>query len=234
MIKAAWVGFFISLTFWAPAQTFEVSGLQESYKGTIGETIKAPIRFKNTSDKPVTLIIRKLHEEIGSTQKNFFCLDNNCSDEQIEDFILKVDPGQVINGFQVALEGGLVRGVSLVRYLAFNRSNPNQAVEFDLNFSVEEKAEKEDIYQSRFITLHDVYPNPAIDHAFVNYKILNDRIQAKIRVHNLLGNIVGEYELSASENMMRITTAEFNAGIYFYTLYVDNESVMTRKLIVKK
>ena len=48
------------------------------------------------------------------------------------------------------------------------------------------------------------------------------------------GNIVGEYDLNPSETLLRIKTEDLNAGIYFYTLYLDNESVMTRKLIVKK
>ena len=55
-------------------QSFEMTGLQEGYKGTIGDIVRAPIRFKNISEKPIVLVIRKLHEQIGSTQKNFFCL----------------------------------------------------------------------------------------------------------------------------------------------------------------
>jgi hypothetical protein len=73
-----------------------------------------------------------------------------------------------------------------------------------------------------------------VDYAFVDYSLTSDRVKAKIRVHNILGNIVGEYDLTTAESLMRIKTEELTAGIYFYTLYVDNESVMTRKLIVKK
>jgi hypothetical protein len=68
----------------------------------------------------------------------------------------------------------------------------------------------------------------------VDYKILNDRIKAKLVVHNLLGNVVGEYSLPILENFVRVKTDDLSAGIYFYTLYVDDESVMTRKLIVRK
>jgi hypothetical protein len=218
---------------WAVAQSFEVSGLQDSYKGTIGDVIKAPLRLKNITDKPITLVVRKLTEQIGSTQKNFYCIGANCLDQKVEDFVVRIEPGQAFEGFQIGLDGGLVPGVSSVTYIAFNKSIPGQVFEFEVNFSVDEKL-KENIYQSRHIQLHDVYPNPAIDHAFVNYKVLNDRIIAKIRVHNLLGNIVAEYDLGASENFIRIRTEDLSSGIYFYTLYVDNESVMTRKLIVRK
>lgn len=225
---------FLLLGSWASAQGFEVASLQEFYKGLIGETIKAPIRFKNTTDKPITLIIRKVNSEMGSTQKNFFCLDNNCFDHTGADYFLKLDPGQVISNFQIALEAGLVSGESSFKFLAFNKALPGHTVEFELNFEIEEKPEKQSIYSSRSITLHDVYPNPVIDHAVVDYRITNDQVKAKILVHNILGNVVGEYSLPALENLVRVKTDDLTAGIYFYTLYVDNESVMTRKLIVRK
>ncbi|HEX6892980.1 MAG TPA: T9SS type A sorting domain-containing protein [Chryseolinea sp.] len=216
------------------AQSFEVSSLQESYKGYIGEAIRAPLRFKNTSDKAITLIIRNVDAQIGSSQKNYFCLDNNCLDNKVEDFIVKIEAGQVLNTFQVVLEAGLVSGESTLHYVAFNKLNPGHSVEFDLNFIVEEKPEKQNIYNSRFITLHDVYPNPVVDQAVVDYKVNNDQVKAKIVVHNILGNVVGEFSLPAMENFVRFRTDDLSAGIYFYTLYVENEGVITRKLIVRK
>ena len=215
-------------------QGFEIISLQESYKGTIGEMIKAPIRFKNTSDKSITLIIRKVSDEIGSTQKNFLCVDANCLDQRADDHIIKVEVGQTLSTVQVALEAGLVSGLSSVKYVVYNKSSPSQSIEFEVNFAVEERAEKQSIYTSKYITLKDVYPNPVVDLALVDYKILNDNIKAKIIIHNILGNNQGEYELSSFENLLRIPADNLNAGIYFYTLYINNEGVLTRKLIVRK
>jgi hypothetical protein len=127
-----------------------------------------------------------------------------------------------------------VSGESSLRYVAFNKYNPGHVVEFDLNFIVEEKPEKQNLYSSRLITLHDVYPNPVVDQAVVDYKMNNDQVKAKIVVHNILGNVVGEYSLPSSENFVRVRTDDLSAGIYFYTLYVENEGVITRKLIVRK
>ena len=215
-------------------QGFEIAPIQESYRGMIGETIKAPLRFKNTSEKPITLIIRKVYEQIGSTQKKYFCIDNNCLDAKVEDYILKVEPGQTVTNFYVALDAGLNQNESTLRYLAYNKSNPGQSLEVDLNFSVEEKPDKATIYNSRHITVYDVYPNPAVEIANLAYKLTSDQVKAKILVHNILGNIIGEYALSSLETLVRIKTEDLSPGIYFYTLYVENEGVMTRKLIVKK
>jgi hypothetical protein len=221
------------ISFAASAQSFEVTGIQENYKGLIGETIKAPLLFKNTSDKTVTLIIRKVSSELGSTQKNYFCIDGNCLDQKVEDHIVKVEPGQTLTSFNVSLEAGLVATTSSVKYIAYNKSNPTESQEIDLQFVVEEKPERQTIYTSRHISIHDVYPNPVNDHAFVDYRVLNDKIKAKIIIHNILGSPVGEYELPVLESKVKIRGDDLTAGIYFYTVYIDNEGVMTRKLIVK-
>lgn len=224
----------ISFSYGLAAQGFEITGLQESYKGTIGDVIKAPLNFKNNGTKPVTLIIRKASSQIGTSQKNYFCQDARCLDENVEDFIVKVEPGQTLGSIDVALEAGLVPGLSSVRYIVYSKSNPGESLDIELNFIVEEKPEKADIYTSRSITLQDVYPNPTSDLAFVDYKIAQDNEKVRIILHNVLGNSVGEYELSPLETKAKIQTAELNAGIYFYTLYVNGDAVMTRKLVVKK
>ena len=216
------------------AQSFELIGLQETYRGIIGETIKVPIRFKNHTDKAITLVIRKISNQIGTTQKNFYCIDNNCLDQRTEDLVLKVEPDQMLPSLQVALEAGLAQGASTIKYIAFNKHNLSDSFEFDLNFLVEEKPEKQDIYSSNLIMLHDVYPNPVTDQAYVDYSILDSHIKAKIMIHNILGNAIEEYPLPASENKVKIRADILNSGIYFYTLYIDNEGVVTRKLIVKK
>lgn len=215
-------------------QGFEVVSLQESYKGLIGETVKAPVRFKNTTDKTITLIIRKVNAQIGSTQKSFYCLGNDCFDPKVEDYILKVEPGQTVSSFHVALDAGLVPGLSTVKYLVFNKLQPTATLEFDVNFFVDEKPEKQTIYNSKDIILKDVYPNPIVENAFIDYRLQSDNVKAKIIVHDILGNIVGEYPLPASESLIRIKTEGLASGIYFYTLYINDTAVMTRKIMMRR
>lgn len=216
------------------AQNFEIVSLQESYKGSIGEVIKAPLQLKNNTSRPLTLIIRKSVVQIGTSQRNYFCDSGICLSEGVEEYILKIDPAQTISHFQVALEAGLVPGISSIKYLISNRANANESLEIEVNFLVEEKIAPTHIYSSRIIKLEEVYPNPSSDYAYVNYKVLNDNARAKMILRNVLGTPVGEYDLPVSESRVKIKTEDLNAGIYFYTLYVDNKAVMTRKLVVRK
>lgn len=229
-----WLACIWSITFELPAQSFEVGSLQEVYKGYIGETVKVPLHLTNTTDKPVTLLIRRIGANLGGTQKNYLCPDNNCLDQRIEDFTIRLAPGETLNNFQIALEAGLADGASSVKYLVINRYNPSDNMEFDLHFAVSERSDRESVFSSPHIVLHDIYPNPIVDYAFVNYEMANDEVEAKIIIHNILGNPIDEYNLPSAENKVKIRAESMGAGIYFYTLYLDNEGVVTRKLIVKK
>lgn len=234
MRKVYWLLLITSIAFEAGAQSFEIGSLQDVYKSSIGETIKVPLKFTNSSEKPITLILRKINSSLGGTQKTYFCPDNSCLDQRTGDYAFRMEPQETLTTLQIALEAGLANGISSARFVVFNKYNPIENIEFDLQFSVEERSGKQDIYISPHISLHDVYPNPVTDYGFINYSVTNDAIEAKIVIHNILGNPIDEYALPSSENKVKIRAESMNAGIYFYTLYLDNEGVITRKLIVKK
>ena len=234
MRKILWLVFLWSLALQAPAQSFEMEAVQEVYKGQIGETVKVPLKLTNPSDKPVSLIIRRISSALGGTQKSYFCPENTCLDQEVEDFLVRLGPHETLSDFHIALDAGLANGISSAKYFIFNRNNPSEALEFDLNFAVEERSAKADIFTHPQIIIHDVYPNPIVDYAFINYNMTSDDVEAKIVIHNILGNPIDEYNLPSAENKVKIRAESMNAGIYFYTLYLDNEGLVTRKLIVKK
>jgi hypothetical protein len=103
----------IALAASARAQSFEVSGIQDNYKAFIGETIKAPVRIRNTTDKPIFLTVKKISAQIGGTQRNYYCLDNNCLDQRTEEYTLRLEPDQVVNSLHIAVEAGLARWLTV-------------------------------------------------------------------------------------------------------------------------
>lgn len=234
MRRLLWSVVLTFLAFGLAAQSFEIGELQEVYKAHIGELVRVPVRVTNTTDKHLTLVIRRLSANLGGTQKNYYCPNDDCLDQRVEDFLIRLEPNETLTNFEIGLDAGLANGASSVKYVVFNHYNTAENVEFDLNFTVEERTAKQDIFTHPHIVLHDVYPNPVVDYAFVEYDMTNDEIEAKIVIHNILGSTIDEYDLPAAENRVKIRAESMNAGIYFYTLYLDNEGVVTRKLIVKK
>jgi hypothetical protein len=225
---------FSSLTFLASAQQFEIGVTAETYKGYVGDQILVPLFVKNTSTRTLTLVLKRTDNQIGGTQRNILCPDGQCQEFSGEEFIIRLEPGQSVANLSLGIDAGLVPGNSRVRYTIFNKSNPNDAFDLDLFFSVEEKPAKTSIFSSRQITMHEIYPNPVSDVAFIDYRLANNQAKAKIIIHNILGSALSEYDLTSQDTRVKIRVDEMAAGVYFYTLYLDNESVMTRKLVVKR
>ena len=221
---------FALLWTFSQAQQFDVIYNTEAIKTSIGETVQSNLRLRNNDTKTLTLAIRKLPSSLGSTQRTQICVKDVCAEE----VTVKVEPGQILNDVLVSFYSGLSSGLSASRFIVYNKSNPSESYEFDLNFSIEEPEERRSIYTSSLITLHDVYPNPAVELAQVDYKIHELKPSYIVIIRNLLGNIVGKYTLDPSEGKLKMRTDDMNTGIYFFSLYIDNESVMTHKMMVKK
>src|SRR5688572_32172956 len=103
MRRLLWLIFSTCMVFDLCAQSFEIGEIQDVYKGYIGETVKVPLTFTNTTERPLTLIIRRISSNLGGTQKNYFCPDNDCLDQRVEDFLIRLEPRQSLTDFQIAL-----------------------------------------------------------------------------------------------------------------------------------
>lgn len=218
----------------ALAQGFDLVDSQDTYQAAVSETLRIPLKIKNTTDKPQFYIIRKGNNDLGGTQKGYFCLDKNCLEAGIDEFSKRIEPGETLSGLYYSLETGLITGQSNLKFEIFIRGNPLGLIQHQVNINIDEHRAKSFVFQSKDITIQDVYPNPVTDQAFIDYKIHTESMKAKVVIHNILGSSIGDYELPNSESKIKITTDDFTSGVYFYTVYLDNNGVLTRKLIVRK
>ncbi len=92
--------------------------------------------------------------------------------------------------------------------------------------------QEEILHEESGIKVNKIYPNPASDYAYIDYQI-SESIKAKITVRNLLGRIVGEYDLSKQENQIKMNVSDLESGVYFYTLSINGKSIKAKKLIVE-
>ena len=233
-IKSIWITAFLLIGVAGYSQSFEWMDRTEAINSSISQTIKIPIKIKNTTDKAQFYIIRKGNNDLGGTQKGYFCLDKNCLEAGIDEFSKRIEPGETLSGLYYSLETGLITGQNSLKFEIFVRGNPQGLLHHQVNINIDEHRAKSFVFQSKDITIQDVYPNPVTDQAFIDYKIHNESMKAKVVIHNILGSSIGDYELPNSESRIKITTDDFTSGVYFYTVYLDNNGVLTRKLIVRK
>lgn len=217
-------------------QSFEIKEAQGTYRGEIGNTMEVPIKIKNLTDSPIQIVVKRVDKVIGTSQSSHFCWGDNCFDDKVDQIPLsqRIQVGETSDKLISVLETGLVAGISTVKYLIYNRDTPSDAVEYEVNYTIEEDLGNNVIFSSPDVKINEVYPNPANEFAIFDYNLTNEDIEAKIVMHNVLGSIVGEYELVYLETKLKIITENMNPGVYFYTLYIDNDGMMTKKMVIRK
>ena len=89
------------------------------------------------------------------------------------------------------------------------------------------------LFSNEKLTVSNIYPNPADDHADIDYVISLQVGEAKITFYNVLGSEMKEETLEKDQHKVRISTKEWNNGIYLYQLSSDGKSLVTKKLLVR-
>jgi len=92
---------------------------------------------------------------------------------------------------------------------------------------------EERLFSNDRLTVSNVYPNPSDDHADIDYVISSQVGEAKITFYNVLGNEMKEEILDKDQRKIRVSTREWNNGIYLYQLAAEGKSLVTKKLLVR-
>ncbi|MDH5365576.1 MAG: T9SS type A sorting domain-containing protein [Cyclobacteriaceae bacterium] len=227
----------ISVSCFSQAQDIEIiNALGRTYHGGLSEEIVAPIKIRNNSDAAVYVFVKRIDDNIGSTQSTNFCWGDECFDKEVNKLPVskKIESGETVESFLSVLQAGLVSGFSTVKYQVYTRSNPSLVIEHEITYVVEDKERSNTLYSSEELILNEVYPNPVKEYAFIDYQINNSDTETKIVIHNVLGSEIGDFVLNPLEKELKIPVIEYNPGVYFYTLYIDGDGVITKKLVIRR
>jgi len=217
------------------AQEVDWTDRQETYTATLGQNIRIPIRLRNTSDRPQTLVIRRVVAELNANQKGYFCVGDECLDGSIDQVTRRLEAGESVTNVFFVVEAGMSATTNSFRFEVYQKGSPQLGLEHAFVLSIDEKPARSFVFQTRNLLVHDVYPNPVTDQdAWLDYKLTDENIKAKVVIHNILGSPMGEHEMLSTETRVKIQAEGLSSGVYFYTVYLDNVGVLTRKLVVRK
>jgi hypothetical protein len=207
------------------AQSFELVEKQENFQASFSQSVRIPLKIKNNSDKAQVYVVRKIKGELGEGQKGYFCIDTNCQEPGVEEFSKKIEPGETLQNLNFTLESGIETTQTNLRFEVFAKGVPGETVEHAVVVYIDEKPSRS-VFQSKEITIHDVYPNPVMDQAYIDYRLHNETLKAKLVLHNVLGKSMGDFELPSSETLVKIPADELAPGVYFYTIYLNNSGIL--------
>jgi hypothetical protein len=226
----------LTITYCCHAQSFQLVDAQKETQGSIGEKIRAVIKIKNTTNQPIAVNVKVKSQQLGTAESSaFFWGDQRVDAAKGEQaHALIIPAGATEESFVSVLKAGLAENTSSITYCFYNVNKPNDSLTHEITYKVQEQLTDDFFFQDEDIKISNIYPNPVRDKAFFQYEILRPGEKVKLVIHNLLGSIVGEYELDIYQNKLTISTEKLNPGVYFYSLHVDKKNLMTKKFIIKR
>lgn len=230
--------FFTWLLLFAPvlagAQQVRVLSEVVDFSGDIGSSQRKTVILQNESNQAKTFFLKNVRGSVGSSQKVKICLNDQCFDSKkdLSKISLKLEPGEIFTDLYLEFEMGIAETRGSFDLFFVNAENIRE------NFVVEARYEVASVSKADFahkdIKLSEIYPNPSNRVAQLDYQLVNPKAKAKITINSFIGNPIAEYELDPERNSLVINVTDFQPGVYFYTLFVDNKNIVTKKLQVKK
>lgn len=216
------------------AQQVRVLSEVVDFGGEIGSAQRKTVILQNESNLAKTYFLKNLRGSIGSSQKVRVCLNDQCFDpkKELSKISIKLAPGEIFTDLYLEFEMGIseTRGSFDLFFVNVENIRENFVVEARYEVASGSKTD----FTHKDIHLSEIYPNPSNRIAQLDYDLVNPKAKAKISINSFIGNPVAEYELDPERNSLVINVTDFQPGVYFYTLFVDNKNVVTKKLQVKK
>jgi hypothetical protein len=230
----AWV--FVTLPLLAEAQEVRVLSEGLSFNGDIGASQRKTIILQNESEVEKTYFLKNISGDIGSSQEMKICIGDACFDAKRDLAKIKVTlaPGEIITDLYLEFSLGIAETRGAFDLIFVNTANIRESFVVQAQYDVADPSNKIDESDYDAITISEVYPNPSNRVAQLDYKLKKRETLAKITINSFIGNTVAEYELDPERSSLLINVSDFNPGVYFYTLFVDNKNIVTKKLVVKK
>ncbi|SFU19619.1 Por secretion system C-terminal sorting domain-containing protein [Algoriphagus locisalis] len=218
------------------AQQVRVLSDGVEFRGDLGSTQRKTILLENESKEVKTYLLKSLRGNVGSSQTVRICIGENCFDpkKDLAKIKLELEPGELLTDLYLVFDMGIVETRGSFDLSFVNENNLRDQFVVEARYEVEDPSNKVDEFDYKDIVLSDVYPNPSVRIAQFDYALKNKSIKARIAINSFIGNPIANYELDPDRNTLAINVSDFNPGVYFYTLFLDNKNIVTKKLVVKK
>jgi len=225
---------FMSLPLLSGAQQVRVLSDVVDFSGKIGSSQRKTILLHNESSQTKTYLLKNIIGGIGSSQKMRLCFGDQCFDpkKDLAKVSVKLAPGEIYTDFYLEFELGIAETVGTFELVFVNADAFRESFLVEGRYEVTGTAKGDFLHKD--IKVSEIYPNPSNRVAQLDYTLLNPKVKSKITVTSFIGNPIAEYDLDPTRNSLVINVSEFQPGVYFYTLVVDNKNVVTKKLQVKK
>ncbi len=196
------------------------------------------LNVKNNSSQTMDVLCKKVELTLVNSNQVTMCWAVGCYSPTV---YISSDPKSIAAGttyseFSGHYQAGefsthLALGESTVRWVFFDRANPNDSVSVIVKYAINPTG-IDDATAPQVGMLSNICPNPASGDVTCNYAMPAGS-QGTILVRDIVGTTVQTQLLPSASGKATISTLNLRSGIYFCSLLVDGKISQTKKLIVK-
>ncbi len=195
--------------------------------------IVAEMGIKNTTSNPIDAKLRKFEVDVLPGTSNLFCWGLCFPPFVFESpSPIVIQPNAICEEFSGHYTANGIYGVSIMRYTVFDAAHVADSAYFFVEFNAGTVGLTD--YTNNKISVSNPYPNPAKSQTSFNYQLPANTTNASIKIHNLLGSVVKEVQLTGQSGKVSVNVNDLNDGVYFYSVVVNNETYETKRLIVSR
>lgn len=198
-------------------------------------SVSTEILINNTKTIPDTIKVARIIYTKDSADLTTFCLGGLCYayTTSLSSLSLTIPSGDTVNfagnGFHSVFNTDAACVTRLVHYKFYNIHNFSDSTGVTLRYlcatGINELSKEAGV-------IGNAYPNPANSLVSINYNVNEFSEKGKLVFYDMLGKSVKEITLNDKQGVAKINIADLNAGIYFYTLIVNDKAISTKKLVI--
>jgi hypothetical protein len=253
MKKVLYAIVFVVASFSATAQ-LELSNVNAEISGSVANPddaeLEATWEVVNMTDAPVSLRARReviiappvfnLPYTFGAAgARERFCWGALCFDYGTaltptnQSLLVNIEPGESNDTFKGLYEHMGTEGLAQFRYCFFDINNSAVEVCHDVLFCVDVDCVV-GMEEQKAPELGVLGPNPVQGVSSFTYDFGSFQGQRSVAIYNMVGSVIREVNLQAPSGMVYINADDFEAGVYFYALVQNGQTIATRKFVVTK
>ena len=196
--------------------------------------VKGKLPVTNSGSETVDIKVRMRIEESVEGQEFYFCWDQCFPPTIFESGVVTLAPGEMTDLFNAYINPNGVPGKAVVCFDFFEADKPDDILTVCFNFNIDEVTSLDELDGPILMPMLSSSPSPAIESVQLAFEIPGTFVNAQLSIHNLFGNEIASIPVTSMKGSTMLDVTGYNPGVYFYTLTVDNQRLMSKKFVVKR
>jgi hypothetical protein len=187
--------------------------------------------IRNESGKVMHVQEKKVELTLASGAAGSICWAGYCYNPGIYESLhpLTLGQGETKTGCFAHFTPGGAIGESLVRWVFFDKDDPNDSVSVTINY-ITYPSGCDEACSGREL-LSQPFPNPANNE--VNfYSYFPSNTKAELVGRDVSGKMVLKHKIIDQQGVISVNTSSFQSGVYYFSLLTGDKAGLVRKILV--